>query len=61
MSGLCQKAYRKGGKRGKIYCTVSGIVCAHQYWCGMAVEFRHTAGVDNCPGKNKEKTEKKRD
>ncbi len=55
MSGICDKGKRQGGKRGKIICTVTDKLCAHQYWCSMACEYRHTAQVDNCPGKHKDK------
>ena len=47
---LCEFAYRKE-KRGKIYCKQSGIVCAHQFWCDMAVEFKHLPDAERCPGR----------
>lgn len=55
MSGLCKNAYRRGGKRGKIVCKKTEQLCAHQYWCDLAVEFRHTSTVDRCPGKEEQK------
>ena len=50
---LCPEAYRDG-KRGKIYCRRSGIVCAHQYWCDMAVEYRHHPEAAACPGRGEQ-------
>jgi len=47
---LCPFAYRES-KRGKIYCKQSGIVCAHQYWCDMAVEFKQYPDALQCPGR----------
>lgn len=58
---LCPYAYRKDGKRGKIYCTVSNFLCAHQFWCNMSVEFKqHTAALD-CPGRDEAENGKNRE
>lgn len=47
---MCEKAFRKE-KSGKIYCMESGIVCAHQFWCDISVEFKHFPEAENCPGR----------
>lgn len=56
---LCPKAYRKE-PRGKIYCTDSGIVCAHQFWCDISVEFKHHPAAATCPGRGESKNDVKR-
>lgn len=48
---LCPLAYRADTFGGKIYCKQSGIVCAHQYWCDMACEYKHHPEAATCPGK----------
>ena len=48
---LCPQAYRRDGKRKPIICKVSGILCAHQYWCDMAVEYKHHPAAASCPGR----------
>lgn len=47
---LCDKAYRTD-RRGKIMCKVSGILCAHQYYCAPANRFKHLNTAADCPGK----------
>ena len=50
---ICKHAYREGGKkRGKVYCKVSGIVCAHVKWCELNGEFQQLASAADCPGKD---------
>ncbi len=48
---LCPYAYRKDGKRGKIWCRGSDFLCAHQFWCDMSVEFKHHPEAATCPGR----------
>ena len=50
---LCEFGHRDG-PQGKIYCDKSGIVCAHQYWCDMGVEYRHHPEAARCPGREEE-------
>lgn len=47
---LCPLAFRRDGPRRPIICKDSGILCAHQYWCDMAVEFKHHPEAATCPG-----------
>jgi len=47
---LCPLAYRRDGPRKPIICKVSGIVCAHQFWCDISVEFKHHPEAKTCPG-----------
>lgn len=47
---LCPLAYRRDGPTKPIICKVSGILCAHQFWCDMAVEFKHHPAAAKCPG-----------
>lgn len=50
---ICPKAYRKNGdKRGKIMCRVSGIVCAHSYFCELVSKWRQTDEAKDCPGRS---------
>ena len=51
---LCPKAYRRDGARKPIICRKNGLPCAHQYWCDMAVEYKHRAGAASCPGQEDE-------
>ena len=51
---LCPQAYRRDGKRKPIICKVSGILCAHQYWCDMSVEYKHPPDAAACPGQEEE-------
>lgn len=46
---LCEKAFRKDN--GRIYCKVSGMGCAYQYWCDMAVKFKQKTGALRCLGR----------
>lgn len=49
---ICKKAYRKpGDKRGKIMCKVSGMVCAHSYYCDLVNKYRQLESAKRCPGK----------
>ena len=49
---ICPHAYRKNnGRRGKIMCKKSGILCAHQYYCGLSMKFKQTDGAKDCPGR----------
>ena len=54
---LCDQAYRKG-KHDKIMCKVSGILCAHQFWCDISVEYKHFPAAAECPGKEEKDGEK---
>ena len=36
----------------RIVCKASGMLCAHQYWCGCAGRCKLTKGAENCPGRN---------
>lgn len=47
---LCPLAFRRDGPTKPIICKVSGILCAHQFWCDMAVEFKHHPAAAKCPG-----------
>lgn len=58
---LCPLAFRRDGPTKPIICKVSGILCAHQFWCDMAVEFKHHPAAAKCPGQeghNEQKTGK---
>lgn len=47
---ICRNAYRKGGdKRGKIMCRVSGIVCAHAYYCELSSKYKQLESAKSCP------------
>lgn len=49
----CEKAYRKNGdRRGRIMCQVSGLFCAHTYWCELAGKFKQTDSAKDCPGRS---------
>lgn len=49
---ICEHAYRKNNdRRGKIMCKKSGILCAHQYYCGLSMKFKQTDGAKTCPGR----------
>lgn len=50
---LCEQAYRKS-KHDKIMCKVSGILCAHQFWCDISVEFKHFPSAEHCPGREEQ-------
>lgn len=50
---LCPEAFRKNGdKRGKIMCKVSGLLCAHQYYCEVVSKYRQLDGAKTCPGRS---------
>ena len=50
---ICPDAYRKkGDKRGKVMCKVSGSICAHQYFCEVVCKFRQLDSAKNCPGRS---------
>ena len=51
---LCPQAYRRDGPRKPIVCRKSGILCAHQYWCNMSVEYKHHPAAASCPGQEEE-------
>lgn len=49
---ICEKAYiRKDDKRRMIMCRVSGMVCAHVYYCDVVRRFRQKPSAANCPGR----------
>lgn len=56
---LCEKAYRKD-RRGLIYCRDSGIVCAHQFWCDISVEYKHFPEAATCPGRGEKGDERRK-
>ena len=51
---LCPQAYRRDGPRKPIVCRKSGILCAHQFWCDMSVEYKHHPAAASCPGQEEE-------
>lgn len=51
---LCPQAYRRDGPRKPIVCRKSGILCAHQFWCDMSVEYKHHPTAASCPGQEEE-------
>lgn len=51
---LCPLAFRRDGPTKPIICKVSGILCAHQFWCDMAVEFKHHPAAAKCPGQEED-------
>ena len=57
---ICEKSFRID-KRGKIYCTESGTVCAHQYWCDMAVQYKQFPEAADCPGRSYDGENRKTD
>lgn len=54
---LCPLAYRRDGPEKPIICKESGILCAHQFWCDISVEYKHHPQAANCPGKDRENHE----
>ena len=51
----CRHAYRKNGdKRGKIMCKVSGLLCAHQYYCEVVSKWRQLDSARDCPGRSED-------
>lgn len=49
---ICPDAYRKpGDKRQAVMCKVSGMACAHQYYCEVVSKFRQLDSAKNCPGR----------
>lgn len=57
---ICEKAYTKKEKHDRLYCKISESLCAHQYWCDMALRWKNTGQAENCPGKNPPEKSKKR-
>ena len=47
---ICQQAFRKD-KRGKIMCRVSGLPCAHSYFCSVSMKYKQLDSAKDCPGK----------
>lgn len=55
MSGMliCPKAHRKDGdRRGKIMCKVSGLPCAHQFFCSVSMKYKQLDSAKDCPGRS---------
>lgn len=49
----CHDAYYKpGDKRKAIMCKVSGMTCAHQYFCEVVSKFRQLDSAKDCPGRS---------
>lgn len=57
---ICAKAYVNEADQNRIYCSVSDELCAHQYWCDMALKWKNTGQAENCPGKKPPEKSKKR-
>ena len=53
---ICPDATIKpGDKRKRIICKVSGMLCAHQYFCEVVSKFRQLDSAKDCPGRSDNK------
>lgn len=49
---ICEKAYfRNNDQREKIMCKVSGLLCAHSYYCQHVMKYRQLSSAKTCPGR----------
>ena len=54
---ICPDAYRKpGDKRKAVMCKVSGLACAHQYFCQLTGQFKQLDRAKKCPGRSENGT-----
>lgn len=56
---ICMKAYANEADHKRLYCSDSGELCAHQYWCDMALKWKNTNQAEGCPGKEKNDEKRK--
>ena len=50
---VCEKAYKEG-RRGKVMCRVSGLPCAHQYFCNVSMKYKQLDSAKDCPGRSED-------
>ena len=43
----------------RIRCSVSGSLCAHQYWCGCEGRSKLRDTAADCPGRDRQEKQKK--
>ena len=50
---FCEKAEERDN--GRVYCSVSDMICAHVYFCQIAGRWKQLDSAKDCPGRSKKR------